>query len=58
VFTATADDVPAIDELWIALDVLAREFSRESDHRDATFSKTCMQLAALFRTFVGFESAV
>lgn len=53
--TASVADVPAIDEFWLTFDILAREFSRESDHRDALFAKTCSQLMSLFRTFVGFE---
>ncbi len=53
--TITADNVPLIDELWLTFDVLAREFSRESDHRDPQFAKVCLQLSILFKTFVGFE---
>lgn len=41
------DDLPAYFDLYMALEILSREFSRESDHRDLRFAQACQQLAAL-----------
>lgn len=53
IYTDNATDVLPWDELWTALEVLGREFGRESDHYDATFAKTALQLASVLRTLVG-----
>jgi hypothetical protein len=46
--------VPALLELPLALLILDREFSRESDHRDVTFAQAAAELAAVFLAFVPF----
>lgn len=45
-------DLPAWLELPVALDLLGREFSRESGHRDPIFAGACAQLAALLLDMV------
>lgn len=45
VHTVVRDDVADYFTLAIALDVLAREFARDSEHRDLTFSKIAEELA-------------
>jgi len=47
IHTETREDVPAYMELPIALAVCAREFERESDHRDAIFAVACRKLSDL-----------
>ncbi len=42
--TETRDGYPEWLNLPLALLVLAREFARESDHRDPAFSTACAQL--------------
>lgn len=54
VYTNNVTDVPAWDELWVTLDVLSREFGRESDHYDPEFSGTAQKLAQVVRTLVGY----
>lgn len=46
-------DVPLWLEVPVALEVLSREYSRESDHQDIAFAKLAHQLAALLFNFVG-----
>jgi hypothetical protein len=46
--TEVRDDLPAWLELPVALRVLAREFSQESDHRDTTFAEAATRLADTF----------
>lgn len=54
VYTDNVTDVPLWDELWVALEVLSREFARESDHFDVTFAQTAQALAAVVRQLVGY----
>lgn len=56
VYTATVDDVAPEDELWMALDVLAREFGHESDHYDPQYAKLARQLATMLRSMVGADA--
>lgn len=46
VHTERRDDLPLWLELPVAFDVLAREFARESDHRDPAFAEVARRLAA------------
>lgn len=41
---ATTSNIPEILEVPLALFILAREFSRESNHRDTAFSQACNKL--------------
>lgn len=43
--TVFREDAPAWLDLPIALEVCAREFDRESDHRDAAMAASCRRLA-------------
>lgn len=45
--TEARRDVPAWLELPLALEVLGREFARESNHRDPVFAGACAELAVL-----------
>jgi len=54
IYTSGAEDHPQWDELWITLDVLGREFSRDSDHVDLEFATAAMQLATVVRILVGY----
>lgn len=56
VYTDNVTDVLAWDEMWVALDVLSREFGRESDHYDTEFAKLARQLAAMIRSMVGYAA--
>jgi hypothetical protein len=56
VYTAAVTDVAPEDELWLALEVLAREFGHESDHYDPQFSKLARQLATMLRAMVGADA--
>jgi len=56
IYTATVDDVAPEDELWVALEVLSREFGHESDHLDPQFAKLARQLAAMLRAMVGADA--
>jgi len=58
IYTDNVTDVPAWDELWVALEVLAREFAHESDHYDQLFATTSKQLAALVRNLVGYAGGL
>lgn len=53
-YTDNVTDVPLWDELWVALEVLSREFARESDHLDLTFAQTAQTLAVVLRQLVGY----
>ena len=44
-YTETRTDLPRQWNLPIALAILSREFSRESDHRDPAFAKACGDLS-------------
>lgn len=55
IFTENVTDVLPWDEMWVALEVLSREFGRESDHYDTTLSKLARQLAAMLRVLVGYD---
>lgn len=55
-YTANATDVESEDELWVALDILGREFGRESDHFDRTFADVAHKLATIFRQLVGHDA--
>lgn len=50
--TALRDDVHLLLELPVAFDICAREFARESDHRDPDFAATCKLVADLLYHFV------
>lgn len=50
--SVTVVDVHPEEELWVALEILAREFSRDSDHEDPNTAQLCRSLASLFRTLV------
>lgn len=54
VYTENVTDVLPWDELWVALEVLSREYGRESDHHDPMFATTAYQLAQLIRAMVGY----
>lgn len=54
IYTDGSDDHPVWDELWMALDVLSREFARDSDHYDAEFATAASQLASVVRILVGY----
>lgn len=47
------EDIPDWLVLPITFDILAREFSRESDHQDIEFSSACKQFSILFFQMVG-----
>jgi len=51
-FAESRIDLPAWLDLPVALLVLAREFSRESDHRDPAFAGTCEQLGRILLAMV------
>ncbi len=54
IYTDGGDDHPVWDELWLALDVLSREFARDSDHIDTEFATAAGQLATVVRILVGY----
>jgi hypothetical protein len=45
-------DLPDYFDLYMAVAILAREFMRESDHRDLKYAGQCEQLAALLLRMV------
>lgn len=51
--TETRTDVPVWLELPIALEILSREFLRESDHQDIEFSSLSKQIATISFNMVG-----
>lgn len=51
--TEARTDVPVWLELPIALEILSREFLRESDHQDLEFSNLAKTMATLFFNLVG-----
>lgn len=51
--TETRTDVPVWLELPIALEILSREFLRESDHQDLEFSSLAKQIATVSLNMVG-----
>ncbi len=53
-FTENVTDVLPWDELWTALDVTSREFSRESDHFDPVLADTFLKLASVIRQMLGY----
>lgn len=53
--TDRRDDVPLWLELPVALEVLSREMSRESDHQDVTFSTAAARLSRLLFALLGIE---
>ena len=53
--TETRTDVPTWLELPLALEILSREYLRESDHQDVEFSSMCKQLADLAFNLVGVK---
>lgn len=52
IFTERRATAHAWEELWLALEILAREFARDSDHQDIHFSKTCRGLALILRAMI------
>lgn len=52
IHTETRDDLPAFLEMPVALLVLHREFSRESDHKDLKFADTCKVIADMLLRMV------
>lgn len=54
IYTDGGEDHPVWDELWLALEVISREFARDSDHMDIEFATAAMQLAAVVRILVGY----
>lgn len=52
-YTRTATDLPFYYDLPLAFRVLAREFSRESAHRDLDFAKECDGLATRLLGMLG-----
>jgi hypothetical protein len=48
VHTVAPQDVPTYLEMVVALEIMAREFARESDHRDLETAKICKRLADLY----------
>ena len=52
-FTQYQTDVPSWLELPIALEVLHREYARESNHQDIDFAMLCRQLANMWFSLVG-----
>lgn len=51
--SATRDDVPYWLELPIALEIVFREYTRESNFQDVAFAQAAGQLAQLFFSLVG-----
>ena len=51
------DDILDFLGLIIALQILSREFIRQSDHRDVLFAQSCNDVAKLMLTFIGIEEA-
>lgn len=56
IYTENVTDVLPWDELWVALDVTAREFGRDSDHFDPELSTMYQQLATVVRQLVGYAA--
>lgn len=54
--TEARTDVPVWLELPIALDVLGREYQRESDHQDVAFAQIARQLSLLLFKLVGVSN--
>jgi hypothetical protein len=54
IYTDGGEDHPAWDELWLAMEVLTREFSRDSDHMDLEYANAASQLASVLRILVGY----
>lgn len=52
VHTETRVDLPEWLETPVAFEILAREFARESDHKDKPFSDACRALAKMFFDYV------
>ncbi len=48
IHTETRNDLPVWLELPVVFEVLSREFSRESDHKDLLFAKICQDTANMF----------
>lgn len=46
------DDLPEYFDLYMAIEILSREFERESDHRDLKFATLCQQFGALLLRMV------
>lgn len=53
IYTETRVDLPEWLETPVAFEILAREFARESDHKDKPFSDACRAAARLFFDYVG-----
>jgi hypothetical protein len=55
IYTDGGEDHPVWDELWLALEVLSREFARDSDHMDMEYATAASQLASVVRILVGYS---
>jgi hypothetical protein len=53
IYSQTRTDVHLEEELPLALEVAARELSRDSDHTDRTFAEVSRTLAGIFYKMVG-----
>ena len=54
--TETRTDVPVWLELPMALDILGREYQRESNHQDVAFAQIARQLSLLLFKLVGVSN--
>lgn len=52
IHTEARTDTPEWMRLWIALEILAREFAYDSDHRDPAFATSAKALANLVREVI------
>jgi len=52
IYTETRTDAHGDEELAMALEIMAREFSRDSDHTDHTAAQTCRTLSGTLFTMV------
>jgi hypothetical protein len=51
------DDIPEWLELPITMEIMGREFARESDHKDNEFAQICKAAAQLFFGMMGVAAA-
>lgn len=56
-YTENREDLPTYLNLPVALDILAREFSRESGHKQLEFAQACSSLANILYAMVGVPVA-
>lgn len=53
IFSEDRLDVHPFEELMMALMVLVREFTRDSDHTDHQFAELCKQVSTFFQMLIG-----